>query len=364
MASSRAATSRAQSVPIRARRRAVSNRRSGERSIRCAARTSLEGSSAAASRGARSVSSLTRPLAMVTGCPRVQTAERVKCSAVAIRDARRLARLSSAFPLLRCRSRPAKHSTVAKECALCANAVTRPPTFGGRRPLRRGLHLLENRKAITVATAPRSAGRPKRTRPPRAEVDPAAVDLLERHGAQLMAVARRYAATPEDAEDAYQRGVEILLTKAPTTDPGELLPWLRTVVKHEAFALHRQGERHGTPSEPEELEPAAGHAASLADLVERRDRLRLGAEARGPLGLFASLWVALRDAGSDALGGLSQRVEAVSGWLHARADLLAVRWQGLGEAAAAHKLTAVVASTAVLAGGGAATVATLPHKRA
>src|SRR5207249_1642173 len=54
--------------------------------------------------------------------------------------------------------------------------------------------------------------------------------------------------------------------------------------------------------------------------------------AVAPLGLFASLWAALRDAGSDALGGLSQRVEAASGWLHARTDLLAMRWQGLGEA--------------------------------
>jgi hypothetical protein len=37
-----------------------------------------------------------------------------------------------------------------------------------------------------------------------------------------MATARRFAATLEDAEDAYQRGVEILLTKAPTTAEEEL----------------------------------------------------------------------------------------------------------------------------------------------
>jgi GTP cyclohydrolase FolE2 len=42
--------------------------------------------------------------------------------------------------------------------------------------------------------------------------------------------ARRYAATPEDAEDACQRGLEILLTKAPSTSEEELIPWLKTVV--------------------------------------------------------------------------------------------------------------------------------------
>src|SRR3954470_431227 len=82
-----------------------------------------------------------------------------------------------------------------------------------------------------------------RERPSRAQIQPAALELLSRHSAGLLATARRYSATPEDAEDAYQRGVEILLTKAPTTTETELLPWLRTVVKHEAFAVRKSGAR-------------------------------------------------------------------------------------------------------------------------
>src|SRR4051812_44665960 len=69
-----------------------------------------------------------------------------------------------------------------------------------------------------------------RRRPGRSEVDPAALALIARHGAQILATARRYSSTPEDAEDAYQRGLEILLTKAPTTSEDELVPWLKTVV--------------------------------------------------------------------------------------------------------------------------------------
>jgi DNA-directed RNA polymerase specialized sigma24 family protein len=64
----------------------------------------------------------------------------------------------------------------------------------------------------------------------RREIDELAVALVARHGAQVLAAARRYAATPEDAEDAYQRGLEILLTKAPTTSEADLVPWLKTVV--------------------------------------------------------------------------------------------------------------------------------------
>ena len=57
-------------------------------------------------------------------------------------------------------------------------------------------------------------------RPSRAQIEPAALELLSRHSAGLLATARRYSATTEDAEDAYQRGVEVLLTKAPDDDGG------------------------------------------------------------------------------------------------------------------------------------------------
>src|SRR5205823_619289 len=58
-----------------------------------------------------------------------------------------------------------------------------------------------------------------------------------------------------------------------------LLPWMKTVVKHEAFAVGKQRARHGTPSEAGEIEPFAGAAPPPHEVAERRDRLRLGAEA-------------------------------------------------------------------------------------
>ena len=114
-----------------------------------------------------------------------------------------------------------------------------------------------------------------RARPPREEIEPAALELVQRHGAQIMATARRYAATPEDAEDAYQRGLEILLTKAPTTSSDELVPWLKTVVKHEAFAVRKSSGKLVPAEEP--LAGAADQHAWTDDRAERYERLRVGA---------------------------------------------------------------------------------------
>ena len=123
----------------------------------------------------------------------------------------------------------------------------------------------------------------RESRPARGEIDEAALELLARHGPQILGTARRYAVTPEDAEDAYQRALEILLTKAPTTSADELIPWLKTVVKHEAFALRRQRERQSPVTDDGELGDRPSHQAVTHDQAERLERLRQGAEALAEL---------------------------------------------------------------------------------
>ena len=77
----------------------------------------------------------------------------------------------------------------------------------------------------------------------------AAVELIRRHERTLRRTARRYSICAEDAEDAYQRALEILLTKAPTAEITELIRWMQTVTKHEALAVRRNRERLlGTPA--------------------------------------------------------------------------------------------------------------------
>jgi RNA polymerase sigma factor (sigma-70 family) len=121
------------------------------------------------------------------------------------------------------------------------------------------------------------------SRPDRAQVEPVALALIRRRGGDVMAIARRYSVSHDDAEDAYQRALEILLTKAPTTREDELLPWLKTVVRHECYALRKKRERD-VPVEHTALDGLAGSESHAADeRAERYDRLRVGAEALGRL---------------------------------------------------------------------------------
>jgi RNA polymerase sigma factor (sigma-70 family) len=120
-------------------------------------------------------------------------------------------------------------------------------------------------------------------RPSRSEIEPVALDLIRERGSDVLATARRYAHSPDDAEDAYQRALEILLTKAPTTNERELLPWLKTVVRHECFALNQKRARD-VPAEHDALDAfAGGQPENATERAERYARLRVGAEALGRL---------------------------------------------------------------------------------
>src|SRR5262249_21162693 len=71
----------------------------------------------------------------------------------------------------------------------------------------------------------------------------AAIETYSRHEAALRRTALRFSLCEDDAEDALQRALEILLRKAPSEDPRELVRWTQTVVRHEALAVRRERER-------------------------------------------------------------------------------------------------------------------------
>ena len=155
------------------------------------------------------------------------------------------------------------------------------------------------------------------TRPARGEIDEAALRLLARHGGQILATARRHAVTPEDAEDAFQRGIEILLTKAPSTSEDELIPWLKTVVKHEAWALRRQRERHSPVTDDGELRDRPAPTAVTHEQAERLERLRLGAEALGHLKPHEVRALRLK-----AEGFSYREICAMTGWSYTKVNRL------------------------------------------
>jgi RNA polymerase sigma factor (sigma-70 family) len=110
----------------------------------------------------------------------------------------------------------------------------------------------------------------------------AAVELVARKDAELRKVARRYSLCEDDAEDAYQRALEILLVKAPSDRPRELIRWMKTVVKHEALAIRRHRERLlGTDWEQTD-DPIALVAAGTAgpgERLELREQIARSREA-------------------------------------------------------------------------------------
>lgn len=55
--------------------------------------------------------------------------------------------------------------------------------------------------------------------------------LVASQADSLLRVARRYSLCADDAHDAYQRGLEILMHHAERLDPERAAGWLHTVVK-------------------------------------------------------------------------------------------------------------------------------------
>jgi RNA polymerase sigma factor (sigma-70 family) len=112
----------------------------------------------------------------------------------------------------------------------------------------------------------------------------AATELIKRHERALRRTARRYSLCADDAEDALQRALEILLKKAPTSDQGELIRWMQTVTKHEALAVRRNRERSlGAPPARDDdsdwIQLIPSDKDGPADSAERRERIGRAREA-------------------------------------------------------------------------------------
>lgn len=113
----------------------------------------------------------------------------------------------------------------------------------------------------------------------------AAVELIARHERALRRTARRFSLDLEDAEDAYQRALEILLTKAPTTDPRQLIRWTQTVTKHEALAVRESREKLLGANVPrdDDYDPLASLPARGDGPEERATRSEFVARSREAL---------------------------------------------------------------------------------
>lgn len=76
-----------------------------------------------------------------------------------------------------------------------------------------------------------------------ADAEQAMLRLVQDHAAELLRFARRFSLCADDAQDAYQRGIEILVRRMRTSPPERPLNWLRTVIRHESAAVRMERER-------------------------------------------------------------------------------------------------------------------------
>jgi RNA polymerase sigma factor (sigma-70 family) len=110
----------------------------------------------------------------------------------------------------------------------------------------------------------------------------------------LIRYAARYAPSIHDAEDAYQRAMEIALTRAPVTEQRAFMAWLYTVIRNEAITIARKRRRE-SPTAVEDLAVTLTEAAEDAlgpdSVAEWRERY--GAIRDGLAGLTESQRVCL-----------------------------------------------------------------------
>lgn len=146
-----------------------------------------------------------------------------------------------------------------------------------------------------------------------------AMELLVSHEGRFRRTARRVSLCAEDAEDAFQRGVEILLTKGPAADRDDLAAWTQVVIRREALAVRRERERllrqraDGRGESPIER-LAAGGRGPLEQATERERIARLAARLR-------HLKPAERRAiGLQAAGCSYAEIQAITGWSYTKVN--------------------------------------------
>jgi RNA polymerase sigma factor (sigma-70 family) len=140
----------------------------------------------------------------------------------------------------------------------------------------------------------------------------AADELLRCAGPQLRRVARRVSFCAEDAEDAVQRALVVLLTKAPPLEGARLAAWMTVVTRREALAV-RRSRANGIDPEPPESTPS--DRPDPAEHLQRRERV---AEAKLAL---AVLKPAERVAIALQAGGYSYaEICTICGWSYTKVN--------------------------------------------
>jgi RNA polymerase sigma factor (sigma-70 family) len=141
------------------------------------------------------------------------------------------------------------------------------------------------------------------------------LELIAAHADSLLRTARRYSMCVDDAQDAYQRGLEILMRHARRLDAERAGGWLHTVVKHEALAINKARSRivGGEEADLDAMEVRT--APSPEDHVLAFEQVARSAEALQRLKPqeVRALWL-------KAMGNSYQEICEATGWTYTKVN--------------------------------------------
>lgn len=132
----------------------------------------------------------------------------------------------------------------------------------------------------------------------------------------LIRFASRFTRSVPDAEDAYQRAMEIALTRAPVTDRKRFLAWLRAVLKNEALAIATDRRRESAGLEEDVADgpiPASGPGPEAS--AEWRARYLAVQDAIGRLTESQRICLMLQSAGSSY-----EQIAELTGFSHRKIE--------------------------------------------
>jgi RNA polymerase sigma factor (sigma-70 family) len=135
------------------------------------------------------------------------------------------------------------------------------------------------------------------------------------HADSLLRAARRHSICTDDAQDAYQRAVEIFMGHAHRLDPVRAPGWLHVVVKREAQALRRARQELLSTTEPNLDFHQASALPTPEEQLLRFDRVSRSAEALKRLKPheLRALWL-------RAQGHSYSDIGAITGWSYTKVN--------------------------------------------
>lgn len=139
--------------------------------------------------------------------------------------------------------------------------------------------------------------------------------VVAEHAESLLRAARQHSICPDDAQDAYQRTLEIFMARADRLDPARVVGWLHVVVKHEAQAICRSRKKLLGAAEIDPDSQEARRLPSLDDRVVSKDVVSRAAEALQRLKPqeLRAVWL-------KAEGHSYNEIAALTGWSYTKVN--------------------------------------------